>query len=181
MYTVSFTSLIRWIHSLGNQPLNKWLSHHLYPGLTSKQTVLLIKVHLQPPDSSNGPFQTACPFRDSSKEKGKLRKEQQKKRGHHKLFSKLPSTWPNATCLPIVWGLPLLRGEKTSWRAVFQMPLALQSLPLIGLCCSALPSVRSAYWVSSISQHFVWTSITVRFTLYLHYFFYPLLCEMMSV
>lgn len=54
MYIVNFTFLFLWLHSLGNKPLNKWSSHHLYPGLTCNLTVLvLIKVHLQPPASSN--------------------------------------------------------------------------------------------------------------------------------
>lgn len=86
------------------------MSHHLYPGLTSKQTVLLIKVHLQPPDSSNGPSRLPALSEIHPKKRANSEKNN-KKRGHHKLFSKLPS-WPNATCLPIVWGLPLLRGEK---------------------------------------------------------------------
>ena len=86
------------------------------------------------------------PFQRLIQRKGQTQKRT-KKRGHHKLPSKLASL-PNATCLPIVWGLPLLRGEKNM---VFQMPLTLQSLPLIGLWCSALPLMHSAHWVSSIS------------------------------
>ena len=87
------------------------MSHRFYPGLTSKQTVLLIKVHLQPTASSNGP--SRLPALLEIHPKKRANSENNNKRGLHKLFSKLASL-PNATCLPIVWGLPLPRGEKNN-------------------------------------------------------------------
>lgn len=111
MYIVNFTFLFLCLHSLGNKPLNKWSSHHLYPGLTCNLTVLVfIKVHLQPPASSNALASLPALLEIHPKKRANSEK---KKKVLHKPFSKLASL-PNATCLPMVWGLTPLRGEKNN-------------------------------------------------------------------
>ena len=114
MYIVNFTFPFLWLHSLGNKPLNKWSSHHLYPGLTCNLTVLvLIKVHLQPPASSNGLASLPALLESHPKKRANSEKKKKKVSTNHLV------NWLHYQMLHVyAWsGVWLSLGErKTTWQ-----------------------------------------------------------------